>query len=231
LSKKTRIAELEKWSLNPRRITAEKARILKKTLDAFGDLSGIVYNTKLKQLVGGHQRSDVLSQATIEITERFPKPTPQGTTAVGWAITQDGEKYAYREVQWNKQQHAAAAIAANKGAGDWDWALLKDLALELDTGAFDMELTGFDQKELEDMFTYEPPKEIDYSALDGAAVDDKIQIMASGIRKALQIEFRPEDFEQAKEAVRYWRDQDAYVGGLVLEFLQKKRAEHEAGTK
>jgi len=142
--------ELQKWVKNPRKITASKARILSKTLRQFGDLSGIVMNKANGQLVGGHMRADALGASQIEITEKYDKPTAQGTIARGWAIL-DGEKHAYREVLFDEQTHAAAAIAANKGAGEWDYIALKDLALELDTGAFDLELTGFELPEFENL--------------------------------------------------------------------------------
>jgi len=53
---------------------------------------------------------------------------------------------------------------------DWDMPTLKDLLQELDTGAFDMELTGFDDGELERLMTEIAPPE------DFKAVDENIQI-------------------------------------------------------
>jgi len=36
---------------------------------------------------------------------------------------------------------------------DWDYEKLKDLLQELDTGELDIEITGFDSKEIEDLMT------------------------------------------------------------------------------
>jgi hypothetical protein len=148
MSKK--VKDLLKWERNPRKISPSKARILAKTLKEFGDLSGIVFNVQNKKLVGGHQRQESLAEAEIEITERFKKPTLQGTVAYGFAII-NGEKFAYREVSWDEKTHTAAAIAANKGAGEWDMSILKDLIIELDDFKVDMELTGFELPEVENI--------------------------------------------------------------------------------
>ena len=44
---------------------------------------------------------------------------------------------------------------------DWDYEKLKDLLQELDTGEFDLELTGFDMDEIEDLMTqFHVPEEI-----------------------------------------------------------------------
>jgi len=47
------------------------------------------------------------------------------------------------------------AIMDNQSAllADWEFPILKDLLEELDNGAFDMNLTGFDTKEIEDLMT------------------------------------------------------------------------------
>jgi len=44
-------------------------------------------------------------------------------------------------------------IALNKISGDWDRPRLKDLLEELDSGEFDVNLTGFDEKEIETLMT------------------------------------------------------------------------------
>ena len=46
--------------------------------------------------------------------------------------------------------------------------------------------------------------------------------MAKGVRKAIQIEFEPEHYERAQLAVKFWRDQDAYVGYMMLEYLERE---------
>src|SRR5271165_7331278 len=119
-----KLSELSPNPNNPRKITDKKKEMLKKALAKFGDISGIVYNQKSKQLVGGHQRKEVFGpDAVITIVKKYPKPTRAGTKAEGY-ITIKGERFSYREVWWDDVTEKAANIAANKGAGEWDKEIL-----------------------------------------------------------------------------------------------------------
>lgn len=152
-----KLNQLPDWEKNPRKITPSKQRILAKTLNEFGDLSGIVFNTANQKLVGGHQRKQILQNAEIEIVKVLPELNKQGTKAYGFAHL-DGEVYAYREVFWDETTHAAAAIAANKGGGDWDLTPLKSLMTDLDNGANDMEMTGWELTDLENLMANDSGK-------------------------------------------------------------------------
>lgn len=41
---------------NPRKVTEAKLAQLKRSLEEFGDLGGVVWNRRTKRLVSGHQR-------------------------------------------------------------------------------------------------------------------------------------------------------------------------------
>jgi len=56
-------------------------------------------------------------------------------------------------VDLDEAKEKALNLALNKIQGDWDLPKLKDLLQELDTGELDMELTGFDSKEIEELMT------------------------------------------------------------------------------
>jgi ParB-like chromosome segregation protein Spo0J len=143
------LSELSGNPKNPRRISDKKLEMLKKALAEFGDLSGIVFNRKSHQLVGGHQRVMVLpKEAKISLTKNYEQPTRTGTLAEGF-VEIDGERFSYREVDWDDSKEKAANIAANKGAGDWDFSQLSEWMLELDSLNFDMDLTMFDEEEIE----------------------------------------------------------------------------------
>jgi len=66
----------------------------------------------------------------------------------------DEQDFATEADEW------AHLIADNRIAelADADRAMLRDLAEELDTGAFDMDLTGFDANGLEELMTAAPPE-------------------------------------------------------------------------
>lgn len=132
---------------NPRTITDEKKRMLIHSMKEFGDLSGVIYNRKTKQLVGGHQRTSILDAASVvEIVKKYEKPTPTGTVAEGFIIS-GKERFNYREVSWSEAKEKAANLAANKGAGDWDMTAVTAWMRELDELDFDLDLTMFDKDE------------------------------------------------------------------------------------
>jgi len=43
------------------------------------------------------------------------------------------------------------------------------------------------------------------------------------VKKAIQIEFEPDHYDEAYELVKFWRDQDAYVGKMILDFLKSEK--------
>lgn len=135
---------------NPRTITPEKAKALKRALARFGDLGGIVLNRRTGKLVTGHQRSEALRQGphqAIHILIEHPAPTQTGTVAEGY-VSVDGERYTYREVDWSPATAKAAALAANQHAGSWDITGLTAWLGELKASDFEMDLTLFSSAEL-----------------------------------------------------------------------------------
>lgn len=101
---------------------------LKKSFQEFGYVEHIVWNEKTGRVVGGHQRLKVLRELGVKEID-----------VVVVDLSDDKEK--------------ALNLALNKIQGDWDTPKLKDLLEELDTGAFDIEITGFDEKEIEKLMT------------------------------------------------------------------------------
>lgn len=141
------VAQLKPNPKNPRTITDVKLGLLKKALNEFGDLGGFVFNRSTQQLVGGHQRAKLFDKkAAVTIDKRYPKPTKTGTVAEGFIVLK-GERFRYREVQWDSIKEKAANIAANKGAGEWDFSELGNWFKEIDGLSFDLDLTMFDEDE------------------------------------------------------------------------------------
>lgn len=69
----------------------------------------------------------------------------------------------------------ADLIADNRIAelAEMDTGILKDLLIEIDTGAIDMDLTGFDEKALEALLTIEgDPNDVDMPEYDEDVADD-----------------------------------------------------------
>jgi len=96
---------------NPRTITEEAMGGLMRSLDEFGDISGIVWNRRDGYLVAGHQRLAALR-------ERFGSGLQMQDGAI---VAPDGERFPVRVVDWDEERARAARIIANNPriAGDW----------------------------------------------------------------------------------------------------------------
>ena len=118
-----------------------------------------------------------------------------------------------------ESQKKAYIIADNKLAlnAGWDNDLLKLEIGDLQDENFNIDLLGFDVSELN--FT-----EVDYSILDDEDVSKQLSDMANGVRKAIQIEFEPEHYDEAFELVKFWRDEKAYVGMMLVNYLKAEKA-------
>lgn len=110
-------------------------------------------------------------------------------------------------------QRRAYVIADNQLAliAGWDDELLKAELSELEGMQFDLTLLGWG----EDLPTFE--EDVDMSALD--ELDDPTDSLAENVMKAIQIEFRPEDYEEAKALVAAARKRGDYIGMKLIEAL------------
>lgn len=55
-------------------------------------------------------------------------------------------------------------------------------------------------------------------------MDNQLNEMAAGVKKAIQIEFEPEHYEEAQELVKFWRSKGGYVGMMLIEKLSAEKA-------
>ena len=112
---------------------------------------------------------------------------------------------------WTEDKRREFTIKDNVGFGEWEWDQLAnewDAELLVDWG----------------LDVWQQAEEPDYSILDEEDVDGQLRDMAGGVKKAIQIEFEPEHYEEAYELVKYWREQGGYVGGMIMEFLKAEKA-------
>lgn len=143
-----KIRDLKAYHKNPRKISKEDFDLLASSLKEFGDLSGIIVNRTSGEVVGGNQRTNFFKQepdqCEIVILEEYETPKAAGTVAIGF-VMYNGEKYGYREVEWDEKKEERANILANKVGGSWDFDILGnsfDIDLLLDSGWKGFEL-GF----------------------------------------------------------------------------------------
>ena len=139
------IGQLKPAAYNPRKDLQPgdpEYEKLKRSMQEFGYVEPIVWNKRTGNIVGGHQRYKILLD--------------MGMQEVDCVVVDLGEA-----------KEKALNLALNKIQGDWDYPKLKDILQELDTGEFDLELTGFDMGEIEDLMTQFQPLDLDDDQKDG----------------------------------------------------------------
>jgi len=100
---------------------------IKRSMLEFGLVEPLVINKDFT-VIAGHQRLKILRERNWSLIP---------------CIT----------VDLDKQKEKMLNIALNKISGDWDRSKLKDILEELDTGEYDVSLTGFGEQEIEDLMT------------------------------------------------------------------------------
>lgn len=125
---KKNINELKYANYNPRkRLKPEDKEYqkIKNSIEEFGYVEPIIIN-KDNTIIGGHQRLTVLKDLGYEEVDVI-------------------------QIDIDKTKEKALNIALNKITGEWDYAMLGDLLLDLDSLNYDLEFTGFDLDEIEDI--------------------------------------------------------------------------------
>ena len=113
---------------------------IKQSLLKFGYVDPIIVNEDLT-LIGGHQRLTVLKDLDYETAKCVIVDLP-------------------------KEDEKALNIALNKITGQWDEALLADLLLDLQESDFNLDLTGFEPPEIDDILSNVHDKELSEDEFD-----------------------------------------------------------------
>ena len=109
-----------------------------------------------------------------------------------------------------EEQQREFLIKDNTSGGEWDFEML---ANEWDVDLLDdwgLEVPAF-------------ATDVDYSILDDDDVSDQLEDMTNGVKKAIQIEFEAEHYEEAQELVKFFRDKKVYIGALLVEKLKYEK--------
>jgi len=143
---------------NPRKIDKETLEKLKQSIQNFGYVEPLVWNKRTKRIVGGNQRLRVLQELGVEEVE-----------VVVVDLDEDREKLLN--------------LALNKITGEWDFLKLAELFESL-KDLENVELSGFEISEIEDLIGGLIPIEPDESDLDVAKRESewvRIQIRRNAI--------------------------------------------------
>ena len=108
------------------------------------------------------------------------------------------------------EQQNEFIIKDNVGFGEWDWDMLAN-----EWNAEYLTEWGLD--------VWQQSDEVDYSILDEEDVSDQLKDMTDGVKKAIQIEFEAEHYDEAYQLVKFWRERNAYVGGMIMEYLKAEK--------
>lgn len=122
-----RIEDLQPADYNPRielKPGDKEYERLRKSIKEFGYVDPIIRNRRTGNIVGGHQRLNVLRDLGYEELDIV-------------------------NIDIDEQKEKALNIALNKISGKWDEPILKDLLVEINTDDFDIELTGFGMDEVD----------------------------------------------------------------------------------
>ena len=186
----TPIDKLVPYENNPRTHSAVQIERLVNSLKEFGFTNPILIDDDCN-VIAGHGR---LEAAKIVGLKTVPTITLSHLT---------------------EEQRRAYVIADNQLAlnSGWDDDLLQAELKALGEAGFDLTLLGWG----ENLPTF--GDDIDLSALDEFDDDDPTTELADGVMKAIQIEFRPEDYDEAKALVDAARKRGDYVGMKLIEAL------------
>jgi len=120
------------------------------------------------------------------------------------------EVHVIKASELTEDEQRQFIIKDNVSGGEWDW---------------DMLANEWDVEQLEEwgLDVWQQAPEIDYSILDEEDVEEQLESMTNSVKKAIQIEFEAEHYPEAYDLVKFWRDRDAYVGGIIMEFLKAEK--------
>ena len=137
------LKELKPAAYNPRKKLKKgdkEYEKIKQSLLKFGYVDPIIVNDDLT-VIGGHQRLTVLKDLNYETAKCVI-------------------------VKLSKEDEKALNIALNKITGQWDEALLADLLLDLQESDFNLDLTGFEPPEIDDILSNVHDKELSEDEFD-----------------------------------------------------------------
>jgi ParB-like chromosome segregation protein Spo0J len=115
---------------------------------------------------------------------------------------------------WTEDQKKEFIIKDNVSYGNWDWDII---ANDWETNIISD--WGMDVPE----FDVDP----DYSVLDDFDMTDQLDEMQSGVKKAIQIPFENEHYDEAFELVKFFRNNGHYVGMILIDKLKQLKNEIE----
>jgi len=163
---------------------------LKKSIEEFGYVEPILINRDYT-VIGGHQRLKVLKDLNYDVID-------------------------CTVVDVDKTKEKALNVALNKISGEWDNELLKDLMQELQDANFDMELTGFDENEIENMMVwYEDSDDLNLGNNDMSG-DTKEKN-----EKMIFVFYNDEDLNYVKKKLNIANNKNTIDSNILIDYMKR----------
>lgn len=140
---KIKITDIKPAEYNPRNISSEELKKLENSISTFGLVDPIIINLKNNKIIGGHQRYEVLINQHMLDNDFYGELNLIRMGDIGWIFTET-------DLTLEDEDHEKALnLALNKISGEWDFEKLGEILDELTINDFNIELTGFDELEIE----------------------------------------------------------------------------------
>ena len=117
------------------------------------------------------------------------------------------------EIDLTPEKEKELNIRMNKNGGEWDFDMLAngefEIEMLLDSGFENWELSLGENNEFDEF----------------GDIKKGFDEINEEIKKSIKIEFDSEDFEPAKEILKFWKQQKAPIGKMILEYLKNEKNE------
>lgn len=128
---------------NPRILSSKEYEKLSRSIDEFGLVDPIIINLNNNKIIGGHQRYRVLYDEYLTNPNKYKELYLLRFGDVGWVFIDNELKLE------TENDEKALNIALNKISGEWDIEKLSDLFFDLKLDNYDLDLTGFEDFEVD----------------------------------------------------------------------------------
>tara|TARA_Y100000004_G_scaffold98183_1_gene109989 strand:+ start:1253 stop:1810 length:558 start_codon:yes stop_codon:yes gene_type:complete len=106
-----------------------------------------------------------------------------------------------------EEQKKEFIIKDNIGFGEWEWDMLGNEWDNVKLGEWGMDV-------------WQPEEEVDYSVLDDLDIGQELTEKEQNVKRAIQIEFNPEHYDEANKLINDARKDGLNVGLIVLNAIK-----------
>lgn len=145
---KIKLTDINPADYNPRVMSESARKKLRNSIETFGLVDPIIINLKNNRIIGGHQRYNVLLDMVME-SDNLAEKEFDFLKKDDYGFIFDSEKLVIENEDYEK----ALNIVLNNTnlTGDYDYPKLESLLSDLEFNGFDLEFTGFDNADFEEM--------------------------------------------------------------------------------